>query len=387
MAAKKKQKPDKLSKKGQVQISGEALPRRSLEQVVRIAETLYTTYAGKSASWEELCKTLDLTPQNANTKYLIWSALSYGIIKREETKEYSLSEIGRKIVAAEYDSETLEGIRKAILTPTVLSKFYTDYNGHPIPSSVHLPNVLENRFGVPRDRVEEATKIIFDNARFAKILEEPKEPGQPPILRLPGVASAAQPASLDNGNAASSGGEFVPESATPSDVTEWDKILFYITPIGDEATEVRKHADMMLKHLLEPVSKQFHLKIVRADKIDRAGIITQQIFEHLAKARLCIADLSFSNPNAFYELGVRHVCKLSTIQVIRKGDKIPFDVSQGRTITIDTSDVYTVMDRMDSARRELAEYVKNAMASNHGDSADDNPVNVYLPGLKVTIPK
>src|SRR6266446_452699 len=131
---------------------------------------------------------------------------------------------------------------------------------------------------------------------------------------------------------------------------DWANTCFYITPIGDEGTDIRKHADMMLKHLLEPVCKTiFGMDVVRADKIERSGVITQQVFEQLARASLCVADLSFSNPNAFYELGVRHVFKLPTIQIIRKGDKIPFDVSQGRTITIDTSDIYTVMDRFDAA--------------------------------------
>ena len=100
-----------------------------------------------------------------------------------------------------------------------------------------------------------------------------------------------------------------------------------------------------------------------------------------------MADLSFSNPNAFYELGVRHVFRLPTIQLIRKGDKIPFDVSQGRTITIDTSDVYTVMDRFDAARRELPEHVKHIQASGNQGSGEDNPVTIYLPGVKVTLPK
>ena len=97
--------------------------------------------------------------------------------------------------------------------------------------------------------------------------------------------------------------------------------------------------------------------------------------------------MSFSNPNAFYELGVRHTCKRPTIQLIRKGDKIPFDVAQGRTITIDTSDVYTIMDRFESARRELREHIKHLMAADPGKPSDDNPVEVYLPGLKVTVPK
>lgn len=166
---------------------------------------------------------------------------------------------------------------------------------------------------------------------------------------------------------------------------EWDKLCFYVTPIGDEGTDVRRHADMMLKHLIEPVVSAVGLKTIRADKIEKSGLITQQVLEHLAYSRLCIADLSFGNPNAFYELGVRHMCLSPTIQVIRKGDKIPFDVSQGRTITVDTSDVYTVMDKFESARKELAEHVKTALSEKRDAPPEDNPIAIYLPGTKTQI--
>jgi hypothetical protein len=75
-------------------------------------------------------------------------------------------------------------------------------------------------------------------------------------------------------------------------------------------SEERKHANMVLKNVIEPVVSDLGLFARRADHIDRAGIITQQIFECLAKAKACIADLSFNNPNAFYELGIRHMCNL-----------------------------------------------------------------------------
>jgi predicted ATPase len=107
-----------------------------------------------------------------------------------------------------------------------------------------------------------------------------------------------------------------------------------------------------------------------------------RVFEHLANARVCVADLSFHNPNAFYELGVRHAFLLPTIQLIHKSKNIPFDVSQGRTITIDTSDSYMVADHLESARKTLSEYVKNLLADSNGP--EDNPVAVYLPGVKVT---
>lgn len=79
--------------------------------------------------------------------------------------------------------------------------------------------------------------------------------------------------------------------------------------------------------------------------------------------------------------------QLPAIQIIRKGDKLPFEVSQGRTITIDTSDVYTLLDRIESAKKELSEYVKSIVSNTNLDISDDNPIRVYLPGIKVTIPK
>jgi hypothetical protein len=144
---------------------------------------------------------------------------------------------------------------------------------------------------------------------------------------------------------------------------------------------------MLLKHVVKPALSEMGMEVIRADEIAKSGIITQQILEHLAKARLCIADLSFHNPNAFYELGVRHAFVLPTIQIIHRVAAIPFDVSQGRTIVIDTSDRYAITDRLESARRELQGYVKNLLAEKSGTGAEDNPVAVYLPGIKISIPK
>src|SRR6266513_4776654 len=111
---------------------------------------------------------------------------------------------------------------------------------------------------------------------------------------------------------------------TQGEPSDWDKVCFYITPIGDDGSDSRKHADMMLKHLIEPVFSSLGFRVVRADKIERSGLITQQIFEHLGRSRISVADLSFNNPNAFYELGIRHMTRQPTIQIIRKGDRIPF---------------------------------------------------------------
>lgn len=78
------------------------------------------------------------------------------------------------------------------------------------------------------------------------------------------------------------------------------------------------------------------------------------------------------------------MCKLATVQIIRKGDKIPFDVSQGRTIKIDMTDVYSVIDSVESAKKELRQHLKHALSAEY--KGEDNPVNTYLPTARVHIP-
>lgn len=362
----------------QVKVSADTLPRRTLEKAAALADALHTTYAGKSASVGELAGVLGLSKDAATFKYLLWSALAYGILLKEGKQKVTLTEVGRKIVAPTYSQEDREARIKAILTPSLLSRFYSDYNGHPVPAEAHFPNVVETKYGVPRDRVQEAIVLILDNARFAGIIEQPE--GAPPVIRISG-ASITIPEGV--GASTHPMPHLEPESAATE---EWGGICFYITPIGEDGTDQRKHADMLLKHLVEPAAAAVKLKVVRADRIGKAGLINQQVFEHLARSRICIADLSFGNPNAFYELGVRHMCLLPTVQVIKKGDKIPFDVAQGRTIVVDTTDIYTVMDRIESARKELEEHLRHIMETRTPGPAEDNPVSVYLPGIKVTLP-
>lgn len=355
---------------GRVRVEADVLPRRSLMRCVLIAQELQKTFAGGPATYAQLCDALKWAESSINTKYSFWSAKAYGIIL-EDDKGYAISEVGRKIVAPTYDAEKMEGIVKAVLTPTLLSQFFSDYANHPIPAANYFANVLEQRYKLPRVRAEEAIQIIMENGRYAGLFSD--DSSGTPVVVLPG-AQRPTTATESPGTA---------EASTEA-AKDYANTCFYITPLGSDDSEERKHADMMLKHLINPVMKEHNLEVVRADKIERSGIITRQIFEHLARCRLCVADLSFGNENVFYELGVRHTMMLPAIQLIRNGDRIPFDVSQGRTIKVDTADRYTIMDRIESARRELSEHVKHILASSQ-DTGEDNPVRVYLPGLKVHV--
>lgn len=369
----------KVGKKKQRSISQSELPRVTLEQVVPVAQLMYDNIANGSVTFDELAKLMGKSPNTVSTKYTIWGAEAYGLITKNEENNYILSETGRKIVAPTYDKEDQEGKLKAILTPTLLSKFYTEYNRHPIPQDTYFLNMLESKYSIPRDRIAEAKEIILQNGYFAGVIKKDIKSDKEVInLDQPTLEKdTSEEEFAENYNS-------FPETKINH---EWDKICFVVCPIGDEGSIERKHSDMLLKHLIQPVVESFGIRVVRADRIEKSGLITQQILENLVKARLCVVDMSFNNPNVFYELGVRHMSQLPTIQIIRKGDKIPFDVSHGRTIIIDTSDVYTLIDRLESAKKELAEYIRVLTSNITTEISEDNPIRIYLPGIKVSIPR
>lgn len=149
------------------------------------------------------------------------------------------------------------------------------------------------------------------------------------------------------------------------------KVAFVISPMGDPGSEIRKRADAILKYVIEPPLTECDYKAVRADKISEPGIITSQIITHIMNDPLVVADLTGHNPNVFYELAVRHAIKKPVVQLIQKGEKIPFDVSTTRTIQIDHQDLQSV----DEAKQELAKQIR---AVEKDPSKVDSPISVAV---------
>ena len=125
----------------------------------------------------------------------------------------------------------------------------------------------------------------------------------------------------------------------PSILTETDRFaimpvlspMFCSMPLGSEGSEFRKHSDHFFEKLFDPVLQLKGYDVKRADEIPRPGIITELIIEALWKSDLVIADLSFHNPNVFYELSLRHSFGKPVIQVIRADESIPFDLAAIQT--------------------------------------------------------
>ena len=87
--------------------------------------------------------------------------------------------------------------------------------------------------------------------------------------------------------------------------------------------------DKTYKNIIKPAAEAARLTCVRADEIVHSGMIDLPMYEQLLTADVVIADLSTSNKNAFYELGVRHALRpYTTIVIAEDGIKVfPFDIN------------------------------------------------------------
>jgi hypothetical protein len=81
--------------------------------------------------------------------------------------------------------------------------------------------------------------------------------------------------------------------------------------------------------MIKPAVEAAGLKCIRADEIVHSGLIDVPMYQQLLSADVVVADLSTSNKNAFYELGVRHALRpYTTVVISEDGIKtFPFDVN------------------------------------------------------------
>jgi hypothetical protein len=154
-------------------------------------------------------------------------------------------------------------------------------------------------------------------------------------------------------------------------MTHQEKLCFVISPIGDPDSETRKRSDQVLKHVVRPAATSCGYKAVRADEIDKPGMITSQVIQHVVNDALVVADLTERNPNVFYELAIRHALRKPLVQLIKKGEAIPFDVAGTRTIYVDHKD----LDSVEAAKNEIIDQIK---ALEKDSSAIETPISVSL---------
>ena len=150
-----------------------------------------------------------------------------------------------------------------------------------------------------------------------------------------------------------------------------EKKCFVISPIGEPESETRKRSDQILKHVISPSLLECGYTPTRADQISEPGMITSQVIQHIVDDQLVVADLTDRNPNVFYELAIRHAIRKPLVQLIKRGEQIPFDVAGTRTIHVDHHD----LDNVEEAKKEIIAQVHSLEKD---PSRLETPISVSL---------
>ena len=150
------------------------------------------------------------------------------------------------------------------------------------------------------------------------------------------------------------------------------KICFVIMGFGkktDLSTGKTLDLDKTYKNIIQPAVEGAGFQCVRADEIQDSGLIDKSMYALLMRAELVVADISTYNPNAIYELGIRHAVRpFSTIILKEENGKIPFDLDHTRMIQYKHLGVDIGADEAQRCQSALSEKIANVTQNSFVDS-------------------
>jgi hypothetical protein len=355
-----------------------SFPNISFSEALFLAKAIQEHGSGQKTRRLTLFEALQRSPDSVSTRKLITASNQYGLTTGSYTAEFlDLTPEGRIAsdpATPERDKRRVQ-IDLAIIKIDSFNTVYEKYRDGRLPTI----EVLRDAFleaGIDSDQVSQAVEVFLANARELGLVRSIS--GSEHLVSVDAVIDAmaaeptpetAQPApatvtAIKNVQIGSLSGSVVTQ-IRPTPVLagrpDLSKTCFIVSPIGSPDSVPRKHADLVLTALLEPALAELGLTAVRADQIGSPGLITSQVIDHVARAALVIADLSFANPNVYYEVALRQAVRKPMVQITRASDPLPFDVSQFRTYTIDMSDIYTLVPQIDLHRQEITRQCRSAL--------------------------
>lgn len=359
-------------------------PACAFEEALEFASAIFEFGSGQQVRRVSLFDHLQKSPESGPSRQLITNSGKYDLSEGSYKAEFlKLTQNGAKAVDEELPPRERARARIALAIEGIepFKALYNKFVGNKLPQRAALIDAVKDS-GIEADLAEEAVDTFVVNLRFVGLLQTLS--GAERIVTIEHFLDT-----LPSG-AATRSVEFnrpvVDQQRTESGAlvtaakAEFDTMCFYITAIGEEGSEQRKHSDLFVSSIIEPALEPFGLKLVRADAIDKPGTITRQIIDCILQSRLVIADLSFHNPNVFYELAIRHAARLPVVQIARTQERLPFDVNQMRTVRVDTSDIYSLVPKLETHRAEISGQVRRALDD---PESVDNPISTFYPALRM----
>jgi hypothetical protein len=264
-------------------------PASSFEEPLTIPLAIQKYASEQKVRRLTLFDNLKKSPDSGPSRQMIANAAKYGLIKGNYNSEHlELTEDGNIATSSENDiASRLKGrFKLAIEQIAPFKTLYDLEKGKRLPAIPVLEDALIDS-GLGKEESKECVETFIVNAKFLGILKtlagaERIVPIEQLLEEFPSGQDAKTNPALQLGAAPSAksdaGSTRLDAKVTAGD---WEKICFYISPIGDDGSEHRNHSDLFLGSIVEPALEEFKMQVIRADQIGKAGMITKQILEYI----------------------------------------------------------------------------------------------------------
>ena len=160
-------------------------------------------------------------------------------------------------------------------------------------------------------------------------------------------------------------------------------LCFVLMPFGKKP-DPAGGADIDFDHIYEaaikPGIEDADMMPIRADEEKLGGIIHQTMYERLLVCEFAVADLTTSNANVLYELGIRHAARPRTTLTLYAAQKtLPFDVQPLRTQMYELGEGNSLSgSNAEQLRHRVRDQLRELRQLAHGESVTDSPLWQYV---------
>lgn len=286
-------------------------PQNTLEEALRVAKAIDEKFAGNPTKADDLVKAVGYNKEN-DWRYLnlLKSSTLYGLTSGTGAAAIvKIEQLGEDILSPGTSDQRQKALLEAFRKVEDFKNVENFYKGKKIPEDEFFENTLIRQFAIPRDRVQVFSRVFLANLGFLKafrVSEVRDETGKTSqVAVVEPIVSGSE--KRDEG------------------VREFLDSCFVMMPFG-------QWNDIYYKEIYVPAIKEAGFEPVRGDEIFSSGSVVEQIWEHIDKAKVLLADLTGKNPNVFYELGLAHAARKPVVFTSGALEDVPFDLRHLRVI-------------------------------------------------------
>jgi len=119
------------------------------------------------------------------------------------------------------------------------------------------------------------------------------------------------------------------------------------------------------EYFFKKTIEELDIVCTRCDEIGESGSIHEKMIQQIYQSDIVVVDITTSNANVYYELGIRHaLAKGVTLLIRRKGTIIPFNIQGLQVVEYDQSRFRSI----EAAKGRIHEIIKQGFRNRKNDS-------------------